>query len=156
LSVGSTGQWWVSDHIALQGSALGGVGYAGVGTLHGVDERDYHYGVTPQALLALRWIFGDRASVDVAAREYFVSGVANARGGHDNIARADASLTFRVRRQHAIAIKYLWTRRDARYPDLGERTQTRGTLGLYYALIGPDLFGAVDWRQRSGSVTRDQ
>ena len=45
--------------------------------------------------------------------------------------------------------KYLWTRRDARYPDLGDRTQTRGTLGLYYALIGPDLFGAVDWRKRN-------
>ena len=149
LSVGSTGQWWLSDRMALQGTALGGVGYAGVGTLHGADERDYHYGVTPQALLALRWIFGSRASADVTAREYFVSGVANARGGHDNIMRADASLTLRVYRQHAIAIKYLWTRRDASYPDLSDRVQRRGTLGLYYALIGPDLFGAVDWRQRA-------
>jgi len=146
LSLGSTGQLWMSDTIAMQGTALAGVGYAGVGTLHGVDDTDYHYGVTPQALLALRWVFGQRASLDVAAREYFVSGVANARGGHDNIARADAAFTWRVHGPHAIAIKALWTRRDARYPDLGERTQSRGTVGIYYALIGHDSFGAVDWR----------
>ena len=29
---------------------------------------------------------------------------------------------------------------------LGERTQTRGTIGLYYTLLGNDRFGAVDWR----------
>ena len=151
LSVGTTGQRWLSDSMAVQGTALAGVGYAGVGTLHGgaADERDYHYGVTPQALLALRWIFGNRASADVAAREYFVSGVANARGGHDNIVRAEAGLTLRIHKQHGIAIKYLFTRRDARYPDLGDRTQTRGTLGLYYAFIGRDLFSAVEWRPRS-------
>ncbi|HEY2929594.1 DUF3943 domain-containing protein [Piscinibacter sp.] len=149
LSLGTTGQRWLSDSMAVQGTALAGVGYAGVGTLHGANETDYHYGVTPQALLALRWIFGNRASADVAAREYFVSGVANPRGGHDNIVRAEAGLTLRIHKQHGIAIKYLWTRREARYPDLGNRTQTHGTLGLYYALIGRELFSTVEWRQRS-------
>jgi hypothetical protein len=146
LSLGTTAQWWLSDSIALQGTGLVGAGYAAVGTLHGAGERDYHYGVAPQALLALRLIFGDSASLDVTAREYFVSRVAADRGGHDNIARADVSFTVRIYRQHAIAVKYLWSRRDASYPDLGDRTQTRGTVGIFYTLLGRDRFGVVDWR----------
>jgi len=52
-----------------------------------------------------------------------------------------------VRGQHAIAIKYLWSRRDAFYPDLGDRTQKRGTVGIFYTFIGHDGFGAVEWRE---------
>jgi hypothetical protein len=147
LSLGTTAEWRLSDRIALQGSALAGVGYAAAGTVKGVGENDYHYGVTPQGLLAMRLIFGDTASLDVTGREYFVTrATSGGRGGHDNIARADVALTMRVYKQHAIAIKYLWNRRDATYPDLGNRTQTRGTFGIFYTLLGHEHFGAVDWR----------
>ena len=147
LSLGTTLQTWLSNSIALQGTALAGAGYAAVSTSRGNPERDYHYGVTPQALLALRLIFGQQAALDVTAREYFVSRAAAAdTGGHDNIVRADVAFTMRVHRQHAIAIKNLWNRRDATYPDLGDRSQTRGTFGIFYTLLGHDRFGAVDWR----------
>jgi hypothetical protein len=147
LSLGTTGQWWLSNAVALQSTVLGGLGYAAVGTLRGAGEQDYHYGAAPQALAALRVIFGERVSLDITGREYFVSGVAPShRGGHDNIIRADVALTMRLYKRHAIAVKYLWNRRDATYPDLGDRTQTRGTLGIYYALLGHDRFGAVEWR----------
>jgi hypothetical protein len=147
LSLGTTGQWWASKAIALQGTALVGAGYAAVGTTHSVADNDYHYGVAPQALLALRVIFADRVSLDVTGREYFVSRVAAAnRGGHDNIVRTDASLTFRVYRQHAISLKYLLNRRDAFYPDFGNSSQTRATLGVFYTWLGQDRFGAVEWR----------
>jgi uncharacterized protein DUF3943 len=148
LSLGTTGQWWLTNSIALQGTALAGVGYAAVGTLRGAaGERDYHYGVAPQALLAMRLIFGDTASLDVTGREYFVTRVSAAdRAGHDNIARVDIALTWRIQKQHAIAVRYLWNRRDASFSDLGDRTQTRGTIGIYYTLLGHDRFGAVDWR----------
>ncbi len=145
-SVGTTGQWWLSKSNALQATALGGIGYAGASTVNGVGERDYHYGVAPQALLALRWIYGDRAALDIAAREYYVSRAGGDRAGHDNIVRTDATLTWRVHGQHGVAIKYLFNRRDASYPDLGTRVQSRGTLGLYYVLLGQDRFGVVDWR----------
>jgi hypothetical protein len=131
---------------------LAGVGYAGVGTLHATLNTDYHYGLAPQGLLALRFIFGDKASLDVTARDFFISRVAGAGpGGHDNIARADFSLTLRVLREHAVAIKYLWSRRDASFPGLSDLSkndlaQSRGTLGLYYAYLGKGRFGAVDWR----------
>jgi hypothetical protein len=147
LSLGTTGQWWASKEIALQGTALLGAGYAAVGTTHSVADNDYHYGVAPQALLALRVIFADRVSLDLTGREYFVSRVgAASRGGHDNIVRTDASLTFRVYRQHAVSLKYLLNRRDAFYPDFGDSSQTRSTLGIFYTWLGQDRFGAVEWR----------
>jgi hypothetical protein len=147
VSVGTTGHWWASYDIALQGTALLGAGYAAVGTTHSTADNDYHYGVAPQALLALRLIFGDRVSLDLTGREYFVTRIAAAdRGGHDNIVRADASLTVRVYRQHAISLKYLGNRRDAFYPDFGDSSQTRATLGVFYTWLGQDRFGAVEWR----------
>jgi hypothetical protein len=82
LSLGTTGQWWLSDSIAAQATAMTGVGYAAVGTTHSTSDNDYHYGLAPQALLALRFIFGERAAIDLTGREYFVSRVAAAdRGG---------------------------------------------------------------------------
>ncbi len=83
-----------------RGHGLVGVGYTAVGTAHGAaSDRDYNYGVTPQALLALRLTHSDKASLDVTGREYFVSRVASGTtGGHDNIVRLDAALTVRVYR----------------------------------------------------------
>jgi hypothetical protein len=34
-ALGTTAQWWLSKSVALQGSALAGVGYAGGGVIHG-------------------------------------------------------------------------------------------------------------------------
>lgn len=148
LSLGTTAQWWISPGVALQGSALAGTGFAAVGTNRGTREGDYQYGVAPQALLALRVIAGEHAALDLTGREYYVSDVAGATAeGHDNIARGEAVLTMRLYRQNAIALKYVWSRRDAVYPDLGARKQVRGTLGLFYSFLGSDRFGATEWRQ---------
>jgi len=150
LSLGTTAQWWLSEEIALQGNVLAGAGYAAVGTVNGTADNDYHFGVTPQALIALRLIFSDRTSLDTTAREYFVSRVAGPnRAGHDNIIRMDAAFTVRVYRQHAIAIRYVLSRRDTSSPDLGDRSQSNGTIGLFYTFLGNDGFGAVDWRDSS-------
>jgi len=148
LSLGTTGQKWFTDSIALQGTAMLGVGYAAVGTVRRIDptDRDYHYGVAPQALLALRLILGNKYSLDVTGREYFVTHVSAAeRAGHDNIARVDTSFTWRIHKQHAVSVKYLWNRRDASFPDIGDRTQKRATVGIFYTLLGHDQFGATDW-----------
>ena len=147
LSLGTTAQTWLSNSIALQGTVLAGLGYAATGTIRGAAENDYHYGAAPQALIALRLIFGETAALDVTARDYYVTrGGAGSTGGHENITRADVSFAVRVHRQHAIAVKYLWNRRDASFPDLGDRIQSRGTFGIFYTLLGHERFGAVDWR----------
>jgi hypothetical protein len=147
LSLGTTAQWWLSQSIAFQYTVLGGVGYGAAGTIHGVGERDYHYGATPQALASGRLIFGSRANLELTAREYYVSTVASPEPrGFDNISRLDATFTLRVAGHHAVALKYVLSHREAHYPDLGDRHQTMGTIGLYYVWITDQAFGAVDWR----------
>lgn len=147
LSLGTTGQLWLSESVALQGSLLGGLGYAAVGTLNGRNEQDYRYGVAPQALVAMRLIMGKRASIDFTGREYFVTDVDEHRtGGHDNILRSDVAFTYRIHNKHAISLKYQWNQRDATYPVLGDRKQTTVTIGIFYTFLGHDGFGATEWR----------
>jgi hypothetical protein len=149
LSLGSTAQWSLRKALELQGTALLGMGYTAVGTIHdAANERDNRYGVSPQALLALRLIISDRASIDLTGREYFVSRLASgAAKGEDNIVRADASFTLRIHNQHAIAVKYLITRRDSSSEIFGDRSQSRETIGIFYTLLGRDRFGATSWPQ---------
>lgn len=157
LALGTTGQWWLSPSVALQGSALGGVGYGGGGVIHGAGvtqagaagdgQRDYHYGITPQGLVALRVIFGDRVSADTTIRDYYISRVgATESTGSENIARADFSLTVRVHNLHGITLRYAESRRDGRYATLPTSHQTIGTVSIAYTLLGQTHFGAVDWR----------
>jgi hypothetical protein len=148
LSLGTTGHWWMTRDLALEGTAMAGVGYTAVGTANGAgDERSYNYGVTPQALLALRLTHSDKAALDVTGREYFVSRVASGTsGGHDNILRLDAALTWRLYRQHALSVRYLGNRRDASFPGAPNAKQVRNTVGIFYTLLGQDRFGGVDWR----------
>ena len=145
LSLGTTAQWRLLDHLAVQGTGLLGIGYASVSDIAGIsDERDNHYGVAPQALLSLRLILGERASIDLTAREYFVADVSGSGVRHDNVVRTDASLTYRIHRQHAVSIRYQLSRRDFDVRDMGNRIQDRGTVGIFYTLLGRDRFGTGD------------
>jgi len=148
VSLGTTGHWWLARDWSLEGSGLAGVGYTAVGSAHGsTSDRDYNYGVTPIALLAARLTHGDRFAFDLTGREYFVSKVASGTsGGHDNIVRLDASLTWRLLRQHALSIRYIGNRRDASVPGAPGIEQVRNTIGISYTLLGQDHFGGVDWR----------
>jgi hypothetical protein len=148
LSLGTTAEYRLSESVALQGTGLLGVGYAAVGsTRPNASDIEYHYGLAPQALVALRAIFGERTSLDLTAREYFVSRIAaDSGGGRDNIIRVDAALTMRLNQRHAVSLKYLGNRRDASFAGRGDLTQTRGTIGIFYTYLGQDGFGKVDWR----------
>ena len=120
LSLGTTSEWRMTHGVSVQATLLGGAGYTAAGTIASSDSRDFHHGLAPQALAAVRIVFGNRAAIDAIGREYYVTRVAAAeRGGHENIARADISFTWRIRGPHAIAIKYLANRRDSYYPDIG-------------------------------------
>ena len=144
-SVGTTAQWRLSKKTALQGSALAGLGFGAAGATLNPGARDYHYGATPQGLLALRLILGDRVMVDTTAREYLVSAFGGSENGSEGITRVDASLTVRVYGHHALGLQYVFTQRDASYAGLPNRTQSVGVLSLAYNLIGDVNFGAVDW-----------
>jgi hypothetical protein len=148
LSLGTTGQMWIDERWRLVGTLTGGVGYTaagatGTGDPNPATDNDYHYGLAPQGLAVLRLVYRDRAALDVAAREYYVTRAAGAtRGGHVNIARLEAALTYRLTGHHSVSVRYLFNERDASFPDLGDRSQRRGTIGLFYTYLGHDLFGA--------------
>ena len=149
LSVGTSAQSWLSEHVALQGAALGGVGYAAAQTLpNSTSEREYHYGIAPQGVISVRVVAADRVSLDLSAREYYVSNIGGLESnGRDTITRADASIGVRFHKRNAITLRYLLTQRDwegaADVPSQLRRT----SLGLFYTLLGPQHFGAVDWRR---------
>lgn len=148
-SLGTTGQAWLSRTVALQGTVLGGVGYGSAGTIRGVGERDYHNGVTPQGLTALRLILSDRVSLDLTAREFVVTDIASDEdGGRENITRLDTALTVRLHNLHGITLKYVASRRDARYAGLPETRQKVGAFSVGYAFLGQTRSGAVDWRPK--------
>ena len=146
LSLGTTVQWQPSKDYILQATGLAGLGYTAVGTARATVDGDYHYGLAPQGLVAARLIYRDRAAIDVTLREYFVTRVGAASGGHENIARTDVAFTWRVLGQHGISIKYLGNFRDTSSPAAGDVSTRRSTVGVFYTRLGNERFGAVDWR----------
>jgi hypothetical protein len=147
LSLGTTGQWWATKDLALQGTVLAGLGYSAGSTARpAADDRNYHYGMAPRLGVSLRMIAGSRASFDIDAEKYFLGHIANRAAGKDDISHLDAALTWRLTGRHAIGVKYVLSRRDSSLPIAGDRSQTLATVGLYYTLLGLDTFGTVDWR----------
>ncbi|MBI3299871.1 MAG: DUF3943 domain-containing protein [Elusimicrobia bacterium] len=148
VSLGTTLQWRLARNAVLQGSALGGIGYGTAGSIvpQG-DERDYHYGATPQALVALRLILARRVMLDLAGRGYHISDIgANKAPGEEDIGRLDASVAVRVFGRHAVSLNYLVTDRRASYaaPLLASRHQTVETIGVAYNLLTDLRFGVVE------------
>jgi hypothetical protein len=155
VGFGTTNQWWLSRQIALQGTAMAGIGFAGAGNTPQSDGlRDYHYGATPQGLLAVRTIFGHRAMFDLTAREYYVSGTgSDDKRGSEQIFRADAGLTVRLFEHQALGFEFLAFQRRAHYVRIPNRTLSEGTISIVYTLLfGGTRFGAVDWRPNGERV----
>jgi hypothetical protein len=159
LSLGTTGQLWVGPGIALQGSLLGGVGFGAAGTTPAAEgDRDYHYGVAPQGLLALRLLFGDKAALEMDARAYYVTGSGqfnslstssnpvDSAGGSETIVRVKAGFNIRVYGRHGLGLQYVESIRDSQYGSQPSRHQRDGTVSLVYTFVGSSHFGAVDWR----------
>jgi hypothetical protein len=144
VSVGTTVQARPTGSLTVQGTLLGGVGYAAVGNVTRQEQRDYHYGVASQGLLAFRLIFGDRAMLDVTGRRYYVTGSGGGDPqGREAIDRLSAGFTFRLFRTQGLGIQYLASSRSAHYPDQPDSRQTVGTVAVVYTLLGDTGFGAV-------------
>jgi len=147
LSLGTTGQWWASRSVALQGSFTAGMAYAAASTMHRTaDPTDYHYGMAPHFMLGLRTIAGADFSVDLLARMVSLGSIDHRSSGRDETSRVDTSMTWRVSGRHALGLNYVWSHRSSSSPDAGGRRQTLGRVGVFYTLVGRDTNGAVDWR----------
>jgi hypothetical protein len=144
LGLGTTGQAWLSRSVALEGTVIGGAGYAAASTTRDTASTDYHYGLAPEGLGTLRLIFGDRFMLDASGRDYYVEG----RGG-ENVLRTEAGLTVRLWARHAIALKYQLSKRNAAYNTAAGDHQTVGVAMLSYTWLGDRKLGAVDWREEA-------
>jgi hypothetical protein len=146
VSLGSNAQWRLSDGVVLQGHGSAGIGYTSTGTVHATADRLWHYGYTPQAMLSLRVVLGDKLLFDTTAREFF-DGKLTSPGadGNDRVFRGDASLTWRIHQNHAIALKYITSRRDFSFSNVSQVRQRRDTIGLYYVYQEAKGFGVVSW-----------
>ncbi len=146
-SLGTTAQWWLATSVALQGTALAGIGLGAGGTVPGRGEPDYHYGGTGRGVLDLRLIFGDVAMLNLTGHGYYISSLGSSEPqGKEDIRRLETGLTVRIYRHHALGIQYTALHRGARYSQRANITQRLGTLGLVYTLLGDTRFGAVEWR----------
>jgi hypothetical protein len=144
-SLGTTFQWWLSPTVAFQGTVLGGIGLGAGGKAFTENDRDYHYGITGQGLLALRLIFDDLAMINLTSRGYYISSLAGSKPeGTEAISHLEAGLFFRIYRHHALGIQYTAFYRDGRYSGRANLRQSQGTLGLVYALLSDTRFGAVE------------
>jgi Domain of unknown function (DUF3943) len=143
ISFGTTLQAATSGSLVVQSSGLVGAGYT---ASHARDEAasDYHYGVTPLALMNLRLIAGRRAALDLTARHYFVSGLGGfGTSQRDLIFLGDASLAVRMYRRHGLGVTYQLAGRSTDYLELPDQTQSRSRVGVFYTFLGSGGFGAV-------------
>ena len=146
LSLGSNLQWWLAQDLALQGHASAGIGYTSTGTIRPSSGGQYNYGFAPQSALRLRLIYGDRLALDLGVHAFFDGKVASPdTGGSDRVLRGDAALTYRLHGPHAIALKYLTSRRRFSFPNVQETQQRYDSVGLYYSYQPSRGMGAVNW-----------
>jgi len=147
LSLGTTGQCWLSRKVALQGSVLGGIGFGAAGNKAPIGQRDYVYGVMPQALFTLRAIYSDVAMIEATARDYYVRGTGvDNRYATENNARLEASFSVRIVGPLAIGVRYAVSELETQYKTITTANQMRGTLGFTVSFLGDSSFGAVEWR----------
>jgi len=146
LSLGTTGQYLMSDKWALQGTCLGGVGFTAAGENDaGQGDREYRYGASPQALVAMRLIYGDVAMLGVMVNDYLIIGGSGSAhtSGNENIMRTQLSLTVRISGRHAVGLQFIDSRRDRSYSGIPDPRQSVGALTLFYEVLGDENFGVV-------------
>jgi hypothetical protein len=147
VSLGTTGQWWATDGLALQGTVLAGLGWTASGAIaEAQEDRNYHYGFSPQGLGALRILWSDIAVLDMTGRNYFIGVLDSSNSGDtESVLRGKLALTVRVWGLHALGIQYVASTRDAEFADIPDAHQSLGAFSVFYTLLSDTHFGAVDW-----------
>jgi hypothetical protein len=144
--LGTNLQWKMTEMLALQAHASAGVGYTSTGTVRASTSQQYTYGYAPEAMLTMRLIYGDRITLDLVSRGFFDGRLARAETARtDGVIRGDASVTYRVSGPHAVALKYITSRRRYSLPGAAGIQQRLDTIGLYYTYQVGRGTGAVKW-----------
>jgi hypothetical protein len=144
FSVGTSGQVALTKSLAFQTSALAGIGYSSAQSVDSTLDRDYHYGLGPNVLVAAKLVAGDRAAIDVNARAYYLGRIgAIETGERDRILRIESAASLRLFGSNAITVKYIRSERHASLSGFPRLIQTGETLGVFYTILGSTGFGAI-------------
>ncbi|UFS70801.1 DUF3943 domain-containing protein [Geomonas sp. RF6] len=145
LSLGTTAEMDVAPDVTLQGSLLGGVGFAAAGSrLATQEEREHHYAFSPQWLLSLNVLFGERAYIDLAGRGYYPQAVEGDIDGSEVLYNCEAGVTVRVSGRHGVGVRWVESIRNTHYQQVPNRHQREGTVTLFYTYLSNNSrFGAV-------------
>lgn len=154
ISLGTTREYKMGGNVALQGTFLGGAGFGAAGTTTVIPStptaaaiRDYHFGLTPQGLLALRLIIGESAMLDMTSRYYYVSGAGSDDSrGIERIFRGNVGVTFRVGGGNAVGLQYVLSTRSATYGTQPSQDMKEGTISIVYTILGNRHFGSTTWK----------
>src|SRR5262249_34118474 len=104
------------DWFTLHGFALAEfLPWSGAGSTIPLGVRDYHSGPGVDGELSLRMPFGDRFTLWLDGREYYITG-AYSTGANEDMTYLKAAGTFRVWNEHALTASLEWSYRQARYP----------------------------------------
>jgi len=137
LALGTTAELAMAPQVTLQGSILGGGGFAAAGSEHGAsEEHEFHYGATPQWLLSLNLLVADRVRIDLAGRGYYLQAVERDVTGSENIYAAEAGVTVRVSGRHGVGVRWTEALRSTHYQQFPNRNQREGTVGIFYTYLG--------------------
>ncbi|HET9598357.1 MAG TPA: DUF3943 domain-containing protein, partial [Anaeromyxobacteraceae bacterium] len=108
--------------------------WSGAGSTVPLGARDYQYGVGAKAYAQLRLAYGNRATLRLIGREYWVSG-SYARGSSEDVSYLTAALTVRVWGPHALRGGFDWSRRTAMHADEPTVDQKGRTWTIEYAFL---------------------
>ena len=119
----------------LRGTALAEfLPWAAGGAQQQLFVRDYHFGPGAQGVLQLRGSFGDRATLDLQTRGYWISG-AYAKGQSEDIIWSRAALTVRLHGPHGATATVEWSRRHGSYPYNPDILQRATVVSASYTVL---------------------
>lgn len=136
LGYGTTASAPVWSGAELRLTSILGIGFGAAGTVaDDFEDRDYHHGVMPQALLDLQLLQSRMVTLQATLRDFVTFGVASS-SGRENVLHAELALTLRVVGPHALRVEYVTARRDADYGDGDDGHRTAGNLFVSWAFLG--------------------
>ena len=147
LSLGTTGQWWLSRSVALQGSALAGVGYGAAAGLPVWETVIITMVLRAGALFSAAPYWRHRhARGDGTGILYQRCGVFNSGGAGDYRTPRHGPHGPPARppcRRHPLPP----IDRDGDYTGMPTQHQKVDTFALVYTILSDIRFGAVEWRE---------
>jgi len=144
VGFGTTGQWAMSNGVALQGTAVLAAGFGAAGDRQASAlTPNYHYGLGGLSILEAKIIAADRGVLRASARQYYVGGLVSPESkGSETVSYQTFGATLRVIGRHAIGLEVTRARRWAAFPDRPDTFNSFAQAIAYYAIVSDRTMGS--------------